>query len=43
MGCDVAMREYDDNLHHGDDALGPEFFIEQGMERAAAAIRAQEE
>lgn len=38
---DVALRDYDDNLRYGDDALGPEFFIERGMERAAEAIRAQ--
>lgn len=38
---DVALRDYDDNLRYGDDALGPEFFVERGMERAASAIRAQ--
>lgn len=38
---DVALKEYDENLGHGDDAMGPDYFIDRGMERAEKATRAR--
>jgi hypothetical protein len=42
-GIEAGLKEYEANLSYGYDAMGPEYFLENAFDAAAAAIRAQGE